>query len=44
MKEGRGEAGVFGGDWGMPFGLTDMPPFPYMIARPTKLGGACGAE
>ena len=25
-------------------GLTDMLPFPYMMARPIKIGAPCGAE
>ena len=25
-------------------GLTDMLPFPYMVARPIKFGALCGAE
>ena len=25
-------------------GLTDGPPFPYMMARPDKSGAPCGAE
>ena len=25
-------------------GLTDILPFPYMMARPIKFGAPCGAE